>query len=200
MIVKLDTQRLQTLDQVRDFLAGSRPLDLQPQTRAEAYAFVAEALQRFDYSRRGKADKGLIRRFLNKVTGLSRAQVTRLLHQHRTTGAIADRRHPRHPFPTPLHQGRHRAARRSRCPPRHPLRSGHPQALRSGLAAVRRPPLRAPRRHLQRTPLQPAPLDQLSTPARDDARADPPRAHRHRRAAPAPADQRQLFLPAHCLA
>ena len=99
MIVKLDTQRLQTLDQVREFLAGSRPLDLQPETRAEAYAFVAETLQRFDYSRRGKADKGLIRRFLNKVTGLSRAQVTRLLHQHRTTGAIADRRRPRHPFP-----------------------------------------------------------------------------------------------------
>ena len=111
MIVKLDTQPLQTLDQVREFLAGSRPLDLQPQTRAEAYAFVAETLQRFDYSRRGKADKGLIRRFLNKVTGLSRAQVTRLLHQHRTTGAIAARRRPRHPFPTPLHQGRHRAAR-----------------------------------------------------------------------------------------
>ena len=45
MIVKLDTQRLQTLDQVREFLAGSRPLDLQPETRAEAYAFVAETLQ-----------------------------------------------------------------------------------------------------------------------------------------------------------
>ena len=86
MIVKLDTQRLQTLDQVREFLAGSRPLDLQPQTRAEAYAFVAETLQRFDYSRQGKADKGLIRRFLNKVTGLSRAQVTRLLHQHAYSG------------------------------------------------------------------------------------------------------------------
>ncbi len=99
MIVKLDTQRLQTLDQVREFLAGSRPLDLQPQTRAEAYAFVAETLQRFDYPRQGKADKGLIRRFLVKVTGFSRAQVTRLLHRHRTTGAITDRRRPRRPFP-----------------------------------------------------------------------------------------------------
>ena len=59
MIVKLDTRRLQTLDQVGEFLAGSRPLDLQPETRAEAYAFVAETLQRFDYSRQGKADKGL---------------------------------------------------------------------------------------------------------------------------------------------
>ena len=68
--------------------AGARlsgPLDLQPQTRAEAYAFVAETLERFDYPRRGKADKGLLRRFLVKVAGLSRAQVTRLLHQHRAT-------------------------------------------------------------------------------------------------------------------
>ena len=110
--MKLDTQRLQTLDQVREFLAGSRPLDLQPETRAEAYAFVAEILQRFDYSRQGKVDKGLIRRFLNKVTGLSRAQVTRLLHQHRTTGAIADRRRPRrHPFPRRYTKAGHRAAR-----------------------------------------------------------------------------------------
>ena len=42
MVVKLDTQRLQTLDQVREFLACSRPLDLQPQTRAEAYQPVAK--------------------------------------------------------------------------------------------------------------------------------------------------------------
>ena len=33
------------------------------------------------------------------MAGLSRAQVTRLLRQHRTTGAIADRRGPRRPFP-----------------------------------------------------------------------------------------------------
>ena len=50
--MRLDTRRLQTLDQVREFLAGSRPLDLRLQTRAEACAFAAETLQRFDYPRR----------------------------------------------------------------------------------------------------------------------------------------------------
>ena len=60
---------------------------------------MAETLERFDYPRQGKADKGLLRRFLVRVAGLSRAQVTRLLRQHRTTGAIADRRGPRRPFP-----------------------------------------------------------------------------------------------------
>ena len=100
MIVRLDTHRLQTLDQVREFLDGSEQVDLQPQTRADSYAFVAKTVRRFDYALRGKADKGLLRRFLAKVAGLSRAQITRLLQQHRTTGEIADRRDtPRRPFP-----------------------------------------------------------------------------------------------------
>ena len=167
MIVKLDTQRLQTLDQIREFVAGSRPLDLQPETRAEAYAFVAETLQRFDYSRQGKADKGLIRRFLNKVTASTRAA-------HSPAAPAPDHRSHRRPppppapLPTPLHQGRHRASLKSA------LHGVGPATRKLCVLLVRRPPLRAPRRHLQRTPLQPAPLDQLSTPPRDDARADPP--------------------------
>ena len=97
--MRLDTHRLQTLDQVREFLAGSEGIDLQPQSRADACAFVAKTLQRFDYALRGKTDKGLLRRFLVKATGLSRAQVTRLLRQHRTTGRITDRRGaPNRPF------------------------------------------------------------------------------------------------------
>ena len=61
---------------------------------------MAKTVRRFDYALRGKADKGLLRRFLAKAAGLSRAQITRLLQQHRTTGEIADRRDtPRRPFP-----------------------------------------------------------------------------------------------------
>ena len=108
--MQLDTHRLQTLGQVREFLDGSQEIDLRPQTRTEAYAFVAETVQRFDYAGRSKADKGLLRRFLTKATDLSRAQVTRLLRQYRTTGEVIDRRGaPRQPFPrryTPTDIGR----------------------------------------------------------------------------------------------
>ena len=108
--MQLDTHRLQTLGQVREFLDGSQEIDLRPQTRTEAYAFVAETVQRFDYAGRSKADKGLLRRFLAKATDLSRAQVTRLLRQYRTTGEVIDRRGaPRQPFPrryTPADIGR----------------------------------------------------------------------------------------------
>ena len=94
MIVTLKTEGLQTLEQVRDFLAGSAPLDFAVVQRPEAYGFVAAQLGRFDFRRLGKADKGLVRRYLGKVTGLSRAQLTRLIAQYVATGRIEDRRGP----------------------------------------------------------------------------------------------------------
>lgn len=86
MIVTLRTDRLSTLQDVREFLDGSRQIDLHVSTRTDAYAFIERTLTRFDYVHLGKAEKGLLRELLGKVTGFSRAQLARLLTQHRTTG------------------------------------------------------------------------------------------------------------------
>ena len=94
-----DAHRLQTLDQVRELLEDDRTIP-QVQSRADAYRLIEQTVARFDYGRLRKVDKGLIRRYLRSATGLSRAQLTRLLKQHRTTGALTDRRGaPRRPFP-----------------------------------------------------------------------------------------------------
>ena len=92
MILSLGIERLRTLEQVGAFLDGNEPVDFRPGTRREAYAFVQKALVRFDYASLGKADRGLAKRFLEKVTGLSRAQLTRLVRQHAETGRVVDRR------------------------------------------------------------------------------------------------------------
>ncbi len=100
MILHLDVERLHTLDQVRAFLAGNEPVDFKPRSREEAYALVQRMLARFDYVRLGKADKGVAKLFLAKTTGLSRAQLTRLLRQFLDTGRIIDHRGraPSRPF------------------------------------------------------------------------------------------------------
>jgi hypothetical protein len=99
MIVTLQTQGLQTLEQVRAFLEGSQPLGFEVANREATYEFIAQALRRFGYTRLGKADKGLLRRYLCKVTGRSRAQITRLIAQFRKTGRIRDHHGaPAHPF------------------------------------------------------------------------------------------------------
>ncbi len=100
MIVTLQTQRVQTLEQVRAFVEGSEAVDFAGGDRAGVYTLVRRTLVKLDYHRLGKADKGLVRRYLAKVTGLSRAQLTRLIGRHRRTGRIEDRRggSPRRPF------------------------------------------------------------------------------------------------------
>lgn len=99
MIVTLHTQGLQTLDQIRAFLDGCQPIDFVLSSREARYMFVAQTLRRFNYHRLGKADKGLMVRYLCKVAGFSRQQLTRLITQHRKTGRLKDRRGaPARPF------------------------------------------------------------------------------------------------------
>jgi hypothetical protein len=94
MTVTLKTQGLQTLEQIRAFLEGSQPLGFQTPSREAAYGWIAAPLRRFGYTRLGKTGKGLVRRYLGKVTGLSRAQMTRLIAQFRASGGVRDRRGP----------------------------------------------------------------------------------------------------------
>ena len=62
---------------------GNQAADFELTDRASAYALVRRTLVRFEYHGLRKPDKGLLKRYLEKVTGLSRAQVTRLIRQHR---------------------------------------------------------------------------------------------------------------------
>ena len=78
MILKLDIERVRTIGEVRDFMTGSEPIDFHLTDRRGAYDFVTRTLRRLNYAGLSKADKGVVRRFVAKVTGLSRAQSTRL--------------------------------------------------------------------------------------------------------------------------
>ena len=55
----LNTPRVRTLQDLRDFTAGSESFDLKPVSRYEAYHFIETLYQQFGYPHLGKADKGL---------------------------------------------------------------------------------------------------------------------------------------------
>jgi len=90
----LQTQGLKSLDDLKAFLAGSQGVEIRTPEREVAYAFIGQTLKRFGYRRLGKAQKGLVRAYLAKVTGLSRAQLTRLVGRAGEGEALRDRRGP----------------------------------------------------------------------------------------------------------
>ena len=74
-----------------------------PQDREAAYAFLERTLVRFRYHfGLSRVGKGLVRKYLAKVTGYSDAQLTRLIAQQRRTDRIRDHRlrPPARPFAT----------------------------------------------------------------------------------------------------
>ena len=77
MGVAMRQVELLSLEQIEEFLEGAQGIEFRAEGRAEKYALFEALLERHRYSRLGRAEKGLLRRFLGKVSGLSRAQTTR---------------------------------------------------------------------------------------------------------------------------
>lgn len=92
MVIHMNDSQLTALEQIQAFLAGTAGVVFAPQSDdAVRYRFIAGVLARFGYARLGRADKGLIRRYLVRTTGYSRQQVTRLVKQFRDEGELVQR-------------------------------------------------------------------------------------------------------------
>ena len=98
MVIDREDARLHTIAQVRAFLGGTTAIAFRV-PKAERYRFIERVLTRLGYARHGRAAKGVLLRYLERMTGLSRQQVTRLVRQYRTDGTLSHRhRPPQHGF------------------------------------------------------------------------------------------------------
>ncbi|MBV9480366.1 MAG: transposase family protein [Acidobacteria bacterium] len=87
-----------SLDQIQAFLQGSLGIQFEGTSRAEKYGWVEQILVQQQYLEQDRRGRGLIRQYLGKMTGLSRAQVTRLIGQYVQCGKVKVRAYRRHRF------------------------------------------------------------------------------------------------------
>lgn len=87
-----------SLEQIQQFLHSSDEIRFKGQGRAQMYAWVARTLRQQRFSCRDRPAKGLLRQYLMKMTGLSRAQITRLISQYRQGGDLQPACYRRHRF------------------------------------------------------------------------------------------------------
>lgn len=116
-----------SLEQIRAFLEASGEVRFQAHDRRELYEWVNQTLRRQDYGKLKREGKGLVRRYLAKMTGLSRAQVARLIRCYQRRRRSEAATVPAALFSPRLYPSRHRTAGRSRRGPRNLERSGHPE-------------------------------------------------------------------------
>jgi transposase InsO family protein len=95
----MDDTKWLSLEEIRAFLAGAEPVEFAARGRAAIYGWVERVLVQYEFARQRKADKGILRRYVEKLTGLSRAQVTRLIAGYAATGRVRVAAYQRRRFP-----------------------------------------------------------------------------------------------------
>lgn len=80
---------LKTIEQLEQFLTGTQTIAFQVASSKNAiYRDIQRTLVKFRYLSLNKHSKGIVMRFLIKITGYSRQQITRLIKQYHDNGKI----------------------------------------------------------------------------------------------------------------
>ena len=83
---------LTTLAHLKEFLAATQPVAFSVlSTKDECYQWIQATLLKFEYLTFSRPQKGLVLRYLRKMSGYSRQQLTRLIHRYRQTGRVTRR-------------------------------------------------------------------------------------------------------------
>lgn len=87
-------------EQIQEFLKSSQAIDFTGHGRSEKYAWVERVLGAHNYGELDKRDRGVVRAYVEKVTGLSAAQTTRLIRAFLDHGVVRVELYQRHSFAT----------------------------------------------------------------------------------------------------
>ena len=77
-----------SLEAMSQFVAASEQVRFEAADRRQLYNWVEQVLVGRQYGQLGKPARGLVRRYMEKMTGLSRAQVTRLIACYTASGRV----------------------------------------------------------------------------------------------------------------
>jgi transposase InsO family protein len=80
MVIDMNETQVRSLEQVRQVLQGTEALQCRrPEDDEGRYAWIESVLRRFGYPQLPRADRGAVLAYVQRLSGYSRAQVTRLV-------------------------------------------------------------------------------------------------------------------------
>jgi len=97
--IRMDDAEKLSMEAIGRFVTASEAIRFEAEDRQQVYGWVEQVLAGQQYGQLGKAARGLLRRYIEKMTGLSRAQVTRLIALYTASGKVQATVYRRRRFP-----------------------------------------------------------------------------------------------------
>lgn len=84
----MDDSKVTDIRQIEDFLSSTKDIRFKSLSRKAKYTWINRILDRFKYYALSKKDKGFVRKYIMRITALSKAQITRLIDTKLKEGNI----------------------------------------------------------------------------------------------------------------
>ena len=98
MTITMNDSHMITIDQIREFAK----LDMSPKlgfpSKKEKYKWINAVLIRFRYRSLKKNDKGVVRKYIQKMTSLSDSQITKIIYRKKNKKASSSKKKRRNSF------------------------------------------------------------------------------------------------------
>jgi hypothetical protein len=92
MVIDMNESKLETIEQIREFLAGTSEVAFSiPADEYTLRAFVTTVMRRFRYFTLLKGQRGVVFAYMQRLTGYSRQHLSRLIAQYRDTKSLRPR-------------------------------------------------------------------------------------------------------------
>jgi hypothetical protein len=98
LIVKMQAGESMSLAQIQAFLESSEEVEFKAGNKEDLYEWVNQTLRQLEYGKLKRSGRGLVRRYVAKMTGLSRAQTTRLVGMYMRGEAVRPKPYRRRRF------------------------------------------------------------------------------------------------------
>ncbi len=98
MVIKMKDLNMRDIKAVKEFLEKTKDVNFEKRNRRDAYEWIEGSLKKFNYLTLRKKDKTIIKRYIEKMIGYSKRQVTNLITKFRETGEIKQEEYERHKF------------------------------------------------------------------------------------------------------
>jgi hypothetical protein len=89
MVIDMNVSRLETIEQIREFLNGTAEVAFtNPSDELTLRAFVTTVIKRYRYFDLPKGQRGVLSAYMRRMTGYSRQHLSRLVAQYRDTKTL----------------------------------------------------------------------------------------------------------------
>jgi transposase InsO family protein len=100
MIISMSEAKKLSEEQIEAFLKGSQEHEFQAKGLAEIYEWITRTLRVQQYRKQGRRMRGLLKRYLQKMTGRSRTRITLLVARYMEHSEVKVSSYRRHSFPS----------------------------------------------------------------------------------------------------